>query len=269
MNDADIDKDFDPTLYWERRLTNAYTLGSVGWSGLGESFNSWMYTVRKHVFRRVVRESIGGLSSLRVLDIGSGTGFYLDAWRELGVSDLSGSDLTSMAVTRLRAAFEDIPIHQLDIGGQSEQLPHDRYDVISVMDVLYHVIDDQRYVRALHNLSRLLKPGGKLILSENCVAQTQVGIHQVSRSRVQIENILREAHLVPFLQRPMFFLMNSPIDSGSPILHRWWSTVVRLSARNEVLGWSVGAAVLPLELALVRFAKRGPSSKIIVCRRVA
>jgi len=269
MNDTEINEDFDPKRYWEQRLTNAYTLGSVGWSGLGESFNRWMYAVRKRVFRRVVRESIDDLSDLRVLDVGSGTGFYLNAWQELGVRDLSGSDLTSVALTGLCAVFEDMPIHQLDIGGSPEQLPDDRYDVVSIMDVLYHIVDDQRYTQALHNLSRLVKPGGKLILSENCVAQTQIGIHQVSRSRIQIEDVLREAQLIPVLQRPMFFLMNSPIDSNSRILHRWWSTVVKLSARNEVLGWSLGAAVFPLELALVRLASTGPSSKIIVCQREA
>jgi SAM-dependent methyltransferase len=267
MSDTDIHEDFDPERYWEQRLSDSYTLGSVGWSGLGESFNHWMYAVRKHVFRRVVRESIDDLSTLRVLDIGSGTGFYLDAWRALGVLDLSGSDLTTTAVTRLRAAFVDVPVHQLDIGGDPEHLPQGQYDVVSIMDVLYHVVDDKRYARALHNLSRLLKPGGKLILSENCVAETQAGVHQVSRSRIQIENALREAQLDPLLQRPMFFLMNSPIDSDSRILHRWWSAVVRLSARNEVLGWLLGAAVLPLELALVRLAGTGPSSKIIVCQR--
>ncbi len=267
MSNTEINEDFDPNRYWEQRLTDAYTLGSVGWSGLGESFNRWMYAVRKRVFRRVVGESIDDPSDLRVLDVGSGTGFYLNAWRELGVRDLSGSDLTSTAVTRLRAAFADIPIHQLDIGGDPEQLPGERYDVISIMDVLYHVVDDRRYAQALHNLSRLLKPGGQLIFSENCVAQTKAGIHQVSRSRVEIEGALRDAQLVPVLQRPMFFLMNSPIDSDSRILRRWWSTVVRLSARNEMLGWSLGAAVFPLELALVRLAATGPSSKIIVCRR--
>jgi len=269
MSDTQINEEFDPNRYWEQRLTDSYTLGSVGWSGLGEAFNRWMYAVRKRVFRRVVGESIDNPSDLRVLDLGSGTGFYLNVWRELGVRDLSGSDLTSTAVTRLRAAFAHIPIHQLDIGGDPEQLPDEQYDVVSIMDVLYHVVDDQRYAQALHNLSRLLKPGGKLIFSENCVAHTQAGAHQVSRSRIEIERLLKDAQLVPTLQRPMFFLMNSPIDSDSRILRRWWFTVVRLSARHEVLGWSLGAAVFPWELVLVRLTTRGPSSKIIVCQREA
>jgi 2-polyprenyl-3-methyl-5-hydroxy-6-metoxy-1,4-benzoquinol methylase len=269
MNDTEIDHDFDPDQYWEQRLTDAYTLGSVGWIGLGESFNRWMYAVRKRVFRRVVSESIDDISNVRVLDVGSGTGFYLRAWRELGVRDLNGADLTSTAVTRLRAAFAGTPIHQLDIGGGPEQLPDEQYDIVSVIDVLYHVVDDQRYAQALHNLSRLVKPGGKLILTENCTVETQNGTHQVSRSRSQIEAVLREAQLVPVLQRPMFFLMNTPIDSRSRIHQRWWSTVVKLSARNEMLGWSLGAAIFPLELALVRLVSTGPSSKIIVCQKKA
>jgi SAM-dependent methyltransferase len=267
MSDTEIDKDFDPNRYWEQRLTEAYTLGSVGWIGLGESFNRWMYAVRRRVFRRVVRQSIGNLSEVRVLDVGSGTGFYLNAWRELGVRDLSGADLTSTAVTRLRVAFAGAPIHQLDIGGSTDQLPDDRYDIVSIMDVLYHVVDDERYAQALHNLSRLVRPGGKLILSENCVSQTQVGVHQVSRSRRQIEGILRDAQLAPVLLRPVFFLMNTPVDSESAILHRWWSVIARLSARSEVLGWLLGAAVFPLELVLVRLASTGTSTKIIVCQK--
>jgi 2-polyprenyl-3-methyl-5-hydroxy-6-metoxy-1,4-benzoquinol methylase len=267
MSDPKIDESFDPNRYWEQRLTASYSLGSVGWSGLGESFNRWMYAVRERVFSHVVGESIDGPPDLRVLDVGSGTGFYLDAWRKLGIRDLSGSDLTATAVARLRAAFVDTPIHQLDIGGDPEQLPDERYDAISIIDVLYHVVDDQRYAQAFHNLSTLLKPGGKLIFSENCVAQTKAGIHQVSRSRTEIEDALHDAEFAPILQRPMFFLMNSPIDSDSRLLKRWWSTVVRLSSRNEMLGWSLGAAVFPLELALVRLARSGPSSKIIVCQR--
>jgi 2-polyprenyl-3-methyl-5-hydroxy-6-metoxy-1,4-benzoquinol methylase len=267
MSNPPATDDFDPNRYWEQRLTNSYTLGSVGWSGLGESFNSWMYAVRKRVFRRVVHENIDSLSNVRVLDVGSGTGFYLSAWQELGVRDLTGSDLTAKAVAGLHASFPDIPILQLDIGGTPEQLSEERYDIVSVMDVLYHLVDDQRYARAFHNLSQLLKPGGRLILSENCVARTEVGTHQVSRSRSQIEGILRDAHLIPVLQRPMFFLMNSPVDSGSRILHSWWSAVVKVCARGELPGWLLGAGVFPVELALVRFAPTGPSSKIIVCRQ--
>jgi 2-polyprenyl-3-methyl-5-hydroxy-6-metoxy-1,4-benzoquinol methylase len=269
MNEKETDEDFDPHRYWEQRLTNAYTLGSVGWIGLGESFNRWMYAVRRRVFHRVAAENVDNISNMRVLDVGSGTGFYLNLWRELGVRDLSGADLTSVAVTRLRTAFADTPIYRLDIGGDLEQLPRELYDVVSIMDVLYHVVDDQRYAQAIYNLSRLVKPGGKLILSENCVAQTQTGTHQVSRSRSQVESILRDAQLVPVVQRPIFFLLNTPNDSESRILRRWWSTVVRLSACHETLGWLVGATVFPLELALVRLASKGPSTKIIVCQRKA
>jgi len=260
-------EEFDPNRYWEERLSDAYTLGSVGWAGLGESFNRWMYAVRRRVFLRAVRDGVGESTRARVLDVGSGTGFYLRAWRELGFRDLSGSDLTSAAVTRLRGTFTVTPIHQLDIGGDPDQLPDDRYDIVSIMDVLYHVVDDRRYTQAFHNLARLVKPGGALILSENCVQRPQLGRHQVSRSRGEVEDVLREAGLVPVLQRPMFFLMNAPVDSDSRVLNRWWSTVVNLTARHELIGWLLGAAVFPLELMLVRLPGTGPSSKIIVCRR--
>ena len=54
---------FDPKRYWEDRLEGTYSLGGVGWFGLGEGFNRWMYSVRRHVFRRTARHAVGDLAA--------------------------------------------------------------------------------------------------------------------------------------------------------------------------------------------------------------
>ena len=74
MTDRAPDTTFDPDRYWEDRLSQRYTLGATGWSGLGESFNRWSYAVRRVVFHRVVGAVLSNPSSLRVLDVGSGPG---------------------------------------------------------------------------------------------------------------------------------------------------------------------------------------------------
>jgi hypothetical protein len=38
---------------------------------------------------------------------------------------------------------------------------------------------------------------------------------------------------------------------------------------REWIGWLGGAVVYPFELAAVRLARRGPSTKLLVCRRAA
>ena len=41
------------------------------------------------------------------------------------------------------------------------------------MDVLFHIVDDDRYMRALSNLASLLNVGGVLLLSENLVSRAK------------------------------------------------------------------------------------------------
>ena len=94
----------------------------------------------------------------RVLDVGSGTGFYVALWRELGVRPVTGSDITAKAVGKLRAAFPDDEFVRFDVGGEELPLPESSFDLISAFDVLFHVTDDARFRRALHNLSTLLPP---------------------------------------------------------------------------------------------------------------
>jgi SAM-dependent methyltransferase len=267
MSEHASETEFDPQGYWENRLSERYTLGATGWSSLGESFNRWSYAVRRVVFSRIVKNVLADRGSLRVLDVGSGTGFYLEAWRRLGVAGVAGSDLTAVAVAKLSARYPGVPVHQLDIGEEGVQPPGAPFDAISVMDVLYHIVDDDRYERALRNCARLLKSGGTLILSENFVASQQPGAHQVNRTADVIEGILARADLVPVLRRPVFFLMNTPVDSRNRLLRAWWRSVMKVAARNEVSGWMLGAALCPVDVALAMVLRDGPSTKIMVCRR--
>lgn len=260
---------FDPADYWEKRLSASYTLGATGWSGLGESFNRWSYAVRRRVFARAVGETLGDVSSLRVLDVGSGTGFYLDAWHGLGVTELVGSDLTSAAVAQLTARFPSVTIHQLDIGAADGQLEEAAFDVISIIDVLYHIVDDERYGQAIANLAAMLKPGGTLFFTENFVNAPQVGRHQINRTEQAMRATLESRHLSHVGRWPVFFLMNTPVSSESRSLRTWWRLVTRIAGRGEAWGWILGAAVFPVEVALGRACRDGPSTKLAAWRRQA
>jgi SAM-dependent methyltransferase len=97
--------------YWESLHRASYGLTSVGYIGVGKPFNAWMYRVRRPVFRNTVQPFIPVPDDRRILDIGSGTGFYLDRWRELGFHNITGSDVSELAVkhcenvTRLSRSF--------------------------------------------------------------------------------------------------------------------------------------------------------------------
>jgi 2-polyprenyl-3-methyl-5-hydroxy-6-metoxy-1,4-benzoquinol methylase len=260
---------FDPTEYWQERLAVDYSLGSTGWKTLGEAFNEWSYAVRARVFTHVAEAVVPAPREARVLDVGSGTGFYLDLWQRIGVREITGSDLTPVAVERLAQRYPAATIRQVDIGQTNLSLRAGAYDAISIMDVLYHIVDDERYRQALANLATLLTQEGALLLSENLVSRPSRAVHQVTRSREWILGALAQAGLVVVREQPIFFLMNTPVSSDSRLLHRWWHLITRLVPRHEVIGWTVGAALFPIEIGLARLAgsRRSPSTTLLVCRR--
>lgn len=253
---------FEPRSYWERRLSDRYGLHGVGYDGLGRAFNAWMYQVRREVFLSAARPVC--TPSARVLDVGSGTGFYVERWQELGPETITGSDLAQVAVDRLRERFPQNSFERYDLG--SGDVPfRGEFEVISAMDVLFHVVDDDQYRRAIAELASLLRPGGHLILSENFLHRRAVRMtHQASRPLDQIVGWLGEAGLVPVVRRPMFVLMNSPIDV--PWLRLWWKGLHKVLGNRERLGDLAGRALFPMEMRLVRSMREGPSTELMLCR---
>jgi SAM-dependent methyltransferase len=263
--------EIDAKDYWESLHRKSYGLTSVGYIGVGLPFNAWMYRVRQRVFRETMRAFVPARDDLEILDIGSGTGFYLDRWRELGFQSIAGSDVSEMAVERLRERYPSFDIAQLDIAKEeSAGLIQRQFDIVSIMDVLFHITSDHQYERAFVNLAKLVNPGGLLVFSENFVHEPGAReAQQVNRSVADIESLLGRVGFEPLVRRPMFVFMNYPVDSTSPLHRRCWKTLVLAMAAWHPLGAVIGAMLYPLEIVLVSRLKEGPSTELMVCRRLA
>jgi len=262
----------DPKTYWEERLRRDFDLRGVGFHGLGGPYNAWMYRVRRRIFRRLAAELAPQPASVEVLDVGSGTGFYIDCWRELGVTRIAGVDLTEVAVARLTARFPGLDFRRLDIAGEIPQEWRGRFDVVSAFDVFIHVLDDHAYQRALANVAALLKPDGRFVFSETFLhAPTQRWHHGVNRSLADIEDSLARAGLRITRRGPMFVLMNDPGDTRGPVWRALWSWLtlpLRFNRRvGMVTGYLLGALLYPLELALTAVKSEGPSTEFAICRK--
>ncbi|HZD67581.1 MAG TPA: class I SAM-dependent methyltransferase [Actinomycetes bacterium] len=261
--------EFEAKEYWETRLAEHPGLRGVGFVRLGRRYNEWLYRVRRHVFLRHVRAVSSRPSDVDVLDVGSGTGFYLDLWRELGVRSVVGSDLTEVAVHALRRRNPGVEVHQLDIGGDLGPLAGREFGIVSAMDVLFHIVEDDRFERAIKQVRSLLGPGGLFIWSDNFVHQQTVRIpHQVSRSLDSIEGTLGACGLEVVERRPMFVLMNGPADTRSPLLKGWWLALRAMVSLGEPMGRSLGALLYPVELLLTRLLRESASTELMICRAV-
>jgi SAM-dependent methyltransferase len=238
----------------------------VGYLGLGRRYNAWQYRVQRAVFRRMAPRLERSWIERDVLDVGAGTGFYVALWRELGAR-VTASDLTTIAVERLaRRGIESV---RLDIGAE---LPADfrarRFDAISAFAVLFHIIDDEAYARALINLGSLLRSGGWLLFSENCLhGPPRRSRAQVSRRLDNILALAAAADLQIIARVPQFVLMNAPIDARWPVFERMWRIGARGVSSSELVGEIAGAMLYPIERVLTRVGGGSPSTEFLVARK--
>jgi SAM-dependent methyltransferase len=255
--------------YWESRLGEHDDLHGVGYLGLGQAFNVWMYRVRAAVFRRRVAPLAARFAEASVLDVGSGTGFYVDQWRRTaGVGEITGADITTVAVERLAQRFPEQRFERYDVGAPEAPPLPGGYAVITAFDVLFHITDDARYERAFRNVHDLLRPGGHFAFSDNFVhggaSHTDT---QAARPLAQTEAAVRAAGLEIVERRPMFVLMNGPVDDPSLATRLWWQLLARVARLGEPAGWACGALTYPVERLLVALRRESPTTELMVCRR--
>ncbi|MBT9585546.1 class I SAM-dependent methyltransferase [bacterium] len=264
MNSQDVQN------YWEQRLSQDYSLSGVGYLGLGRHFNQWMYRVRRWVFLRTLSSKRTQIKDWRVLDIGAGTGFYADCWRTLGCRTLSGVDITHTAVSNLKNKFPEFCFFQGDVGDEfCPKLDGQTFDAVSAMDVLFHIVEEERFERAIQRIQSCLKIGGWFFYSDNFLRTIdKTSPHQSSRSLAKIQEILTRNGLRVVSRSPMFWLMNAPVDSQNRWLWKFWSLLERIVSKHELLGYLAGLALFPLEIALVTVLQESPTTEIMICQKI-
>ncbi len=106
----------------------------------------------------------------RCLDIGSGTGHWIDFMRETFlVSELVGIEIADAMVKFLTDKYADEPgigIVQVNIADDDFDpgCIGEPVDYITAIGVMFHIVDDARWRVAVRNIGRCLKPGGVLFI---------------------------------------------------------------------------------------------------------
>lgn len=173
--------------YWKSRVTGDLDIGVVGHRSLGRIYNLYIYKRRVEVLNRLSSET-GLHGDSAVLDIGCGSGFYTDYWRGRGIRNYTGIDISRDSIDQLASRFVDFRFINADISDpavlEKTGLPENGYDVITVFDVLYHIVDDKSFSLAVNTISRLLKPGGHvLVFDQLCRHRYSLTKHVIFRNR--------------------------------------------------------------------------------------
>ena len=109
-----------------------------------------------------------------------------------------------------------------------------------------------------------------MIFSDNLSVSRPLNLmHQVSRSESYVRGVMNAQGFQLKSVIPMFVLMNDPGRNQSKILRKLYSLTSRLAARSELTVRLIGAILYPLDILLLRFLKRGPSTEIFVWKKLA
>lgn len=263
---------YRPIDYWAS-AHDLVDLRAVGHPMLPLTFNRHLYANAADGVLRALAKSGVDIRNRTVLDVGSGTGFWVDLWRRQGAARVAGADLVPAAVERLAERFRDVSFVAADVS-EHPPYPGETFDVVSIMSVLHHIVDEMRFRTALGNLASQLASGGRLIVLDPLVRRGRwmpsaaESAHNVVRTTSEWESAAASAGLRIEAVVPTSAFLSDPVDAGSRAVfeaHRlWWRSITAALRGRERLAGVVLPPLAALDRAATRRSRFGVSAKLIV-----
>lgn len=118
----------------------------------------WWFTARRSILEGLIERVVKPPKDARILELGCGTGHNLAMLSRFGTVEASELDpiARNLASERLGRPVVEAALPDLSM------FPADTYDLIALLDVLEHVVDDKG---ALASIFTRLRPGAALLLT--------------------------------------------------------------------------------------------------------
>lgn len=162
-----------PQDYWEARHAAHTSHGSligVGCIELDEVENLVDYRAKWERIEKVLAHA-GPASRRTLLDAGCGNGWFTANCAALGFQ-VSAVDFSSQAVAAARRTLGDaVSWHVSPLDEFTSAHP---YQVVLCIDVLFHIVDDERWTKTVRNLATLTSPDGILVIQDHLIPDAQV-----------------------------------------------------------------------------------------------
>lgn len=215
------DNAFDAGAYWQDRVVSGADLSVVGHRSMGPEYNRHIYERRLEVLDEMLaRHSGKPVADLRVLDIGCGSGFYTGYWAARGVRDYVGVDISAATIDSLAQRFPDYRFLHRDVteSRDSQQQLGGQFDVITVFDVFYHIVDDVRFANAVELVASAAAPSACILVMDQLFAERyQLSRHVVYRDRAQYLDTFGDCQLQLADGELLFHYLVPPL-SGSRLI---------------------------------------------------
>lgn len=267
---AEAARKYDPETYWAERYREI-DITKSGHVDLPEVYNAWLYRRKKERLLQGLRNAGFDPRGASVLEIAAGTGVYVEMWKSLGIGRLTGIDLSQNAMDALKVRYPEFDFHKRDLSEPGlAELTGRGHDLVTAVDVLYHVVDDGRFPVALENLAASVRPGGFLAIHDFFLHRSERDFGYIKlRTLARYREALETAGFEILSRTPTFFLTVQPYDyrtdRAQALMTRFWHRVANpfIQGFPGPAGW----AGYWSDRALGGILAEGPSFEMMVCRR--
>ena len=213
MKEFSTDNIFKPEKYWQERVSGRLDIGVVGHRSFGRAYNSYIYQRRIDLISDFLCQINVDLTKLKVLDIGCGSGFYVDFWKSKGIKEYVGLDISKDSVNQLKARYPNYRfIHANITLAETLSKITETYDIITVFDVMYHIIDDTRASMAFKMMEKWLSEKGNILIFDQLLERDfLLTSHVKFRGRQSYQKLLQDAGLRINHHKQMFLLLVPPV----------------------------------------------------------
>lgn len=260
-------EEFNTARYWENRLTKKFDLTGVGFRRKSVAYNKWVYRVRTELLDLIILENGWPVEGKSILDVGCGTGYFIDYWLTRKAGDITGLDIAEISINKLKDAFPGVKFNLADLSDPELELGG-RYDYVTIFDVLFHIIDDNKFESVAVNLARFCKPGCKIFITDLFGKNSFAGVqHCRNRSFEIYENVFSNRGFKLVEIKPLFFTLLPPSGFRNPIVR--WAGILAWEALTFVTRWNffgniLGRVLYGVDSILRKMFKKGPGGYLAV-----
>lgn len=266
---------YRPDDYWSA-LHERGDSSAVGQSGLPPALNGWLYRSWARSVARLADRHGLPLPGTCLYEVGAGTGYWIQMWRDRGVTRIDGCDLSERAVAALNGRFHELGTFMVADIADLDRASLGTYELVECQNVLLHITDDEAFDRALRAIAALVAPGGALLLAEpillDATFERPYNAAASSRARpmARYSAGLEAAGLELIDRRAYTVVAGNPIEGASRRWYRMWRAmwvgVVGLCRIFPPNAHWIGPMLYALDGALAN-SGAAPSGKLALFRR--
>jgi SAM-dependent methyltransferase len=235
------------------------------------------------VYEQILRDLKIGVDGGKVLDVGAGSGRWIRFFsRRFSPAVLMGIDFAAASIDLLKRRYADVPgikiaLRTADLTDPSLNLG-EKFDLINVMNVLFHIPEPDRFAVAMKNLSNHLAPGGRIVTSEYMPRGSMRTNWMLVRSRYEMESAAAAVGLRIAAIRASCVYSNDPMGIDGPDAGLRQQFYAVRSGMNQILAMQMNDQLrqfftrflTDVELSVLNFCKERiaevdmPSQKLVV-----